>query len=153
MIFVTISPKEAAQYSYMCIRLKQMADKMSTARKTLEGFANKSFDKSFAKCVYLLTSESLQCENEILSQIDSLNCNNYETERFENKKSLMVYTINGLESLCKYFEEMYLNSYKKLLKDKHLGNPVKNLIKNHLQLFMTSLAQLRLFIDLKASAN
>src|SRR5260221_14315394 len=105
MTFVTISPKQAAQYSYMCIRLKNMVNKMGTARKTLEGIANTSFDKSFAKCVYLLASESLQCENEIRSHIDSLNCSNYADAPAENKKLLSVTSSAGLESICDYSEE------------------------------------------------
>ncbi len=47
-----------------------MANKMSTARKTLEGFANKSFDKTFCQMrLPEFASESLQCENEILSHL------------------------------------------------------------------------------------
>lgn len=153
MIFITVSPKQAARYAYMCIQLKQMANKMHTARKTLEGIANTSFDKSFAKCVYLLTSESQQCENEILAQINSLNCDNHENDRLEKEQSSVINTIAGLESLCSYFEQVYLNSYKKLLKDKHLDNSIKNLIQNHLQVLMSSLAQLRLFYEVKPSVN
>ena len=97
MIFVTISPKQAEQYSYMCLRLKQLVNKMVTARKTLEGIADTSFDKSFAKCMYVLTSESLQCENEIRAQIDSLSCMSYENERIETKKQPVVTNITGIE--------------------------------------------------------
>jgi len=151
MIFVTVSPKQAAHYSYMCIRLKQIAGKMNAARKTLEGIANASFDKTFAKCVYLLTSESLQCENEIRAQLNTLNCNSYEDLNIEAKKPAPANSITGLESLCSYFEEAYLNSYKKLLKDRHIGKSIKSLMQNHLQLFMSSLTQLRLFIDVKTA--
>ena len=153
MLFVTISPKQAAHYSYMCMRLSRIVNKMSTERKTLEGIANTSFDRSFAKCMYLIASESLQCENEIRAHIDSLNCNSYNDEFIENKKTSSVNTMSGLKAICDYFEEIYLNSYKKLLKDKHLGNSVKNLIQNHLQLLMSSLTQLRLFEDVKTVAN
>ncbi|MEP6466179.1 MAG: hypothetical protein ABJB05_07720 [Parafilimonas sp.] len=149
MMFVTISKKQAAQYSYMCIRLKNMVTKMVTARKTLEAVANASFDKSFAKCVYLLASESLQCENEIRAQIDSLSCFSYNHDSIESKKLPEVVLSNGLESICSYSEEIYLKSYKKLLKDKHLGTSIKSLIQNHIQLFMSSLTQLRLFNDVK----
>lgn len=152
-MFVTISPKQAAQYSYMCERLKNMVNKMVTARKTLEGIANTSFDKSFAKCVYLLASESLQCENEIRAQIDSLNCNNYGEAPAEHKKLPVVTAARGIESICHYSEEVYLNSYKKLLNDKHLGTSIKNLIQNHLQLFISSITQLRLFNDVKTAVN
>ncbi len=153
MIFITVSPKQAAQYAYMCIQLKQMANKMHTARKTLEGVANTSFDKSFAKCVYLLTSESQQCENEILAHINSLNCDHQENDRFESEQFPVTNAITGIESLCSYFEKAYLNSYKKLLKDKHLGSSIKDLIQNHLQLLISSLAQLRLFYEVKSSVN
>lgn len=153
MIFVTISPKQAAQYSYICRRLKIVVEKMHSARKMLEAAANTSFDKSFAKCVYMLTSESLQCENEIRAQIDSLNCNYYEIEPAENKTLFPAGNLNGVEAICKYFEEVYLKSYRTLLKDKHFGNSIKKLIQNHLQLFMQSLTQLRLFNDVKAVMN
>ncbi len=153
MIFITVSPKQAAQYSYMCLRLKQMVNKMRTARQTLENIANTSFDKAFARCVYLLTSESLQCENEILAHIDSLNCDSHQNDRLESKKSPVSITINGIESICKYFEEVYLGSYKKLLKDKHLGSSVKNLMQNHIQLFISNLTQLRLFNEVKPMAH
>ena len=69
--------------------LKQMVNKMCTARKTLEAIANTSFDKPFAKCMYMLTSESLQCENEIRAHIDSLMCNDYEDEHHLENKKLM----------------------------------------------------------------
>jgi hypothetical protein len=153
MMFVTIPPKQAAQYSYMCLRLKSMINKMSTARKTLEGIANSSFDKSFAKCVYLLASESLQCENEIRAQIGSLNCATYDDAPVENKKLPAVNSLNELASVCDYSEEVYLNSYKKLLNDKHLGKSIKSLIQNHLQLFISSLTQMRLFNDVKTAVN
>lgn len=153
MMFVTISPKQAAQYSYMCLRLKQMVNRMHSARKTLEEIANNSFDKPFAKCVYMLTSESLQCENEIRAHIDSLNCISYEDEHTETKNLPVVNTINGLDSICNYLEEMYLSSYKKLLKDKHFGTSIKSLIQNHLDLFMSSITQLRLFNEVKTVMN
>ncbi len=152
-MFVTISPGQATQYSYMCSRLKEVVNKMYAARTTLEAIANKSFDKSFAKCVYLLTSESLQCENEIRAHIDSLNCDSYEDCHIENKKPPLTISLIGLESICNFFEEMYLNSYKKLLSDKHFAGSLKSLIQNHLQLFISSLTQLRLFNELKISSN
>src|ERR1700752_3318150 len=107
MVFVTISPKQAAQYSYMCVRLKRMVNKMYTARKTLEAIANTSFDKSFARCMYMLTSESLQCENEIRAHIDSLNCEPYEADIAEKTEILPSKKISGIESICNYFEEVY----------------------------------------------
>ena len=126
---------------------------MCAARSTLEAIANRSFDKSFAKCMYMLTSESLQCENEIRSHIDSLNCNSYENDNPENRKLLPLNNIIGVESICNYFEEVYLNSYKKLLKDRRLDNSLKSLIQNHIQLFTQNLTQLRLFNDVKAAMN
>lgn len=153
MLFVTISPQQAAQYSYMCTRLKNMIKKMVTARKTLEEIADTSIDKSFAKCVYILTSESLQCENEIRAQIDSLSCMDYENEYVEIEKQPVTTNMQGVESICKYLENIYLKSYEKLLKDKKLGSSVKSLIQNQMQLFMSSLTQLRLFNDVKTVAN
>jgi hypothetical protein len=153
MVFVTISPTQAAQYEYICNRLKQMVDKMCTARKTLEAIANRSFDKAFSRCVYMLTSESLQCENEIRSHIGSLNCNYYEEEPAENKKLYSINNIAGVDAICNYFEEVYLKSYRKLLKDKRFSNSIKSLIQNHLQLFMQSLTQLKLFNDVKTAMN
>jgi hypothetical protein len=153
MIFVTISNKQKAQYAHTCSQLKQIVNKMRAARKTLEGIANTSFDKLFAKCVYLFTSESLQCENEIRAQIDSLSCFSYEDNAVETKTAYAENTINGLEDLCTYCESTYLNSYKKLLKDKELSTSLKSLMQNHLQLFMYSLTQLRLFNDVKTVAN
>ncbi|HEY2726362.1 MAG TPA: hypothetical protein VGI61_04260 [Parafilimonas sp.] len=153
MMFVTISPKQAAQYSYMCVRLKNMVNKMGTARKTLEGIANTSFDKSLAKCVYLLASESLQCENEIRAHINSLSCSNYDDAPAENKKLPSVTSAAALESICDYSEEIYLNSYKKLLNDKHLGKSIKSLIQNHLKLFISSITQLRLFNEVQTAVN
>ena len=154
MVFVTISQKEAAQYAHICMRLKNMVNSMCTARKTLEAIANASFDKAFAKCMYMLTSESLQCENEIRAHIDSLICSDYEDERHtENKKLIPVNKINTIEGVCNFFEETYLKSYKKLLKDKHFGTSLKSLIQNHLQQFNWSLTQLRLFNDVQTSMN
>ena len=150
MTFVTLSTKQAAQYSYMCECLIQVANKMNSARKTLETIANTSFDKSFAKCVYLFTSESLQCENEIRSQIDSLNLYNYENNHPKNDGKLVpVKNIHSIESLCNYCEEAYFDPYKKLLKDKNIGTSLKSLIQNHLQLLLSSLTQLKLFYDVK----
>lgn len=153
MLFVTISPTEAAQYSYMCIRLKKMLSKMCAARETLEEIANTSFDKSFAKCLYLLASESRQCENEIRAQVDSLNCINYGDSFIKTKKIRRANTINGLESIYTYLEKMYLKSYKKLLTDKQFGNSLKSLMENHLHVFKSSLTQLRLFDDVQTVAN
>jgi hypothetical protein len=103
--------------------------------------------------MYMLTSESLQCENEIRAHIDSLNCDSYEADVSEKTEILPSKKMIGIESICTYFEEVYLNSYKKLLNDKHFANPLKNLIQNHIQLFRQSLTQLRLFDDVKAGLN
>jgi len=151
MLFVTISSKEAEEYAYLCIRLKKIMEKIHNARKSLEAIADASFDKPFAKCVYMLTSESLQCENEIRAQINSLNCDNLEQTDYE--KEISVKTVSNAEDVCDYFEEVYLKTYKKLLKDKHLIEPLKNLIENHLQSFMWMFTQVKLFNDVKTSAN
>lgn len=154
MLFVTISPKEAEQYAYICMRLKNMVNNMCTARKTLEAVANASFDKPFAKCMYMLTSESLQCENEMRAHIDSLLCNDYEDEHHtENKKLMALNNINTIEGICDFFEKAYLKSYKKLLKDKNLGPSLKRLIENHLYKINSSLLQLRLFKDVSRNVN
>ena len=77
----------------------------------------------------------------------------YKTRSPEKMEILPSKKISGIESICNYFEEVYLNSYKKLLNDKHFANPLKNLIQNHIQLFRQSLTQLRLFDDVKAGLN
>jgi len=151
MLFVTISSKEAEEYSYLCVRLKRMMEKMHNGRKSLEAIANASFDKTFAKCVYMLTSESLQCENEIRAQINSLNCDNLDETDYE--KEVSIKTIKNSEDVCDYFEDVYLKTYKKLLKDKHLNESLKNLIENHLQSFMCMFTQVKLFNDVKTLAN
>ncbi len=153
MVFVTISQKQAAQYSYLCNQLKNIVQKMHTARKSIEAIANASFDKPFAKCMYMLTSESLQCENEIRSHIDSLNCGTHENERLDAEDNLALYNIEDTNVICNYFEDIYLKSYKKLLKDKHLSASLKNLIQNHLQSFMWILTQVKLFNDVQTSPN
>src|SRR6187551_966497 len=133
MLFVKISPKQAEEYSYLCVRLKTIIQKMRTARKSLEAIADASFDKPFAKCVYMLTSESLQCENEIRSHLNSLNCDNLRQTDYG--KEVSIKNIMNTEDVCDYFEEMYLKTYKKLLKDKHLNESLKNLIQHQLQYF------------------
>jgi hypothetical protein len=153
MVFVTISSKQAAQYSYLCTQLKNIVQKMHTARKSIEAIANASFDKPFAKCMYMLTSESLQCENEIRSHIDSLNCGTYESEHLEAKDNMPLNNIEDPNIICNYFEDIYLNSYKKLLKDRHLSASLKNLIQNHLQSFMWILMQVKLFSDVQTLPN
>jgi hypothetical protein len=130
-----------------------MLSKMSAARKTLEHIANSSFDKPLAKCVYLLASESLQCENEIRSHIGSLNCTTYEDKPLDNKNASSLKAANNIEALCIYFEEVYLKSYKKLLNDKNFGKSIKDLIQHHIEMFMSSLTQLRLFNDVKNAVN
>ncbi len=153
MVFVTISPKQAAQYSHLCSQLKCIAQKMYTARKSIEAIANASFDKPFAKCMYMLISESLQCENEIRAHIDSLNCGNHESEYLEAKNNLPIKNSEDTNVICKYFEDIYLSSYKKLLKDKQLSTSLKNLIQNHLQSFMWILTQVKLFNDVQTTPN
>jgi hypothetical protein len=59
MLFVTIPDNELATYSYMSAKLKELLFNLRAARKTLEGFASTCFDKAFAKCIHLFTSESL----------------------------------------------------------------------------------------------
>ncbi|MFT4153309.1 hypothetical protein [Parafilimonas sp.] len=154
MLFVTISPKEAKQYAYICTRLKSTVNKMSEARKTLEAVANTSFDKPFAKCMYMLTSESLQCENEMRAQIDSMICNDNEKQQDAGKEKRMPVTkFSSIEGVCRYFEDAYLKSYRKLLKDKKFNTSLRNLMQNHLRQFNASLMQMRLFNDVKTMAN
>ena len=64
---------------------------MSKARKNLEDVAQSSFDKSFAKCVYLFASESLQFENEIHAQIDSFNCEQSTVYSEENTQKIRCF--------------------------------------------------------------
>lgn len=154
MVFITITQKEEAHYAYICMQLKRTVNGMCTARKTLEAIANTSFDKPFAKCMYMLTSEALQCENELRAHIDSLICRDNEDEcHTENKKLIPVNNLHSVDAVCRFFEEAYLKSYKKLLKDKHFGTSLKSLIQNHLRQLNWSLTQLRLFNDVQTSMN
>ena len=154
MIFVTTSPKQAELYSHICNRLKVVMDKMHNARKTLEAIANDAVDKSYAKCIYMLTSAAHQCENEIRSHIDSLNCYSFEELHARTEKPVLIARrVPGIEPLCKFFENACINSYKKLLNDKRLGSSLKSLIRNHLQTFTGAITQLRLFDDVRASMN
>lgn len=153
MLFVTISPKQAAQYSHLCNRLKKIVEKMHIARKSIEAVANASFDKPFAKSVYMLTSESLQCENEIRAHIDSLNCSGYENDNLQEANNLSINNTEDTNAICNYFENVYLNSYKKLLKDKYLSTSLKNLMQNHLQSFTWILMQMKLFNEVQPSSN
>lgn len=156
MLFINLSPGQVASYSYACVTLQNTLNKMSRARKTLEEFAQQSFDKSIAKCVYLFTSESLQFENEIHAQIDSFNCLqlNENKEKIQNKPDADVsFSIQNMEGLCNYLEENYIKSYRLLLKDKYLNSSLKSLINNHLQVFLSSLTQLRLFEEVEPALN
>jgi hypothetical protein len=154
MLFVNLSRRQVASYSYACIKLQKILHKMSRARKMLEDVAQSSFDKSFAKCVYLFTSESLQFENEIHAQINSFNCTqlNLKTEEKQEKFDAPLPT-KSMELICNYLEENYIKSYKQLLRDKHLSSSLKSLINNQLQVFLASLTQLRLFNEVEASVN
>ena len=87
MLFVKLSPRQIASYSYACVKLQKILNKMRRARKMLEDIAQSSFDKSFAKCVYLFTSESLQFENEIHSQINSFNCTQLNLKAEEKQET------------------------------------------------------------------
>lgn len=154
MLFIKLSPVEEKSHSYMCAQLQQTINKMSNARKTIEDVANASFDKAYAKCLYLLTSESLQCETEIRSQINTLSCAQLDVEVHEEFLTpTKTNTIKSLESLCTYLENNYIKPYSKLLKDKYLNVSLKGLIKNHLHLFRSSITQLQLLKDVKVSLN
>jgi hypothetical protein len=126
---------------------------MSAARKKLEHFANSSFDKPLATSVYLIASESLQCENEIRSHIDSLNCSAYEELPADDSSKCALNNSSNLDNVCDFVEDNYLSSYKKLLDDKKIGSSIRNLIKNHIRMFSSSMTQLRLFNDVKYVAN
>ncbi|MBS1747847.1 MAG: hypothetical protein JST21_16915 [Bacteroidetes bacterium] len=130
-----------------------MLNRMSAARKKLEHFANSSFDKSLATSVYLIASESLQCENEIRSHIDSLNCSSYEELPAEDEGKRSLTSTSNLDNVCDFLEDNYLHSYKRLLDDKKFGSSIRNLIKNHFRMFNSSVTQLRLFNDVKYVAN
>src|SRR2546423_11977167 len=122
MLFVKLSPRQVASYSYACVKLQNILKKMCKARKTLENVAQSSLDKSFAKCVYLFTSESQQFENEIYAQINSFNCPqlNLNTEENPEKPDAPLST-KSMELVCSYLEENYIKSYTQLLKDRHLS--------------------------------
>ena len=136
MLFVTIPTKDLARYSYMSSKLREMLYNMRNARKNLEGVANASFDKAFAKCIYPFTSESLQCENEIVSQIDSLDGQpKYEISLNKKIRQLLLKRSWRWTSLCEYCERVYIERYKQLINDKHLGNSLKSLMTNHLNYF------------------
>ena len=153
MLFVKLSRQQEAAYTYACAKLQTILNKMSMARKTLEEIAETSFNKSFAKCVYLFTSESLQFENEIHAQIGSFNCKELNGVEETDEKPAMFFPTKDMELICTYLEESYIKSYRQLLKDKYLNNSLKNLINNQLQAILSSLAQLRLFNEVETSVN
>lgn len=154
MLFVNLTPSQVSTYTYACEKLQHTLNKMTEARKTLQQVADSSYDKSFAKCVYLITSESQQFENEIHSQIDCFNClDTTNNEAGTVIKKSKPFSIKNIETLCRYLEENYIKSYKRLLKDKYLNTSVKKLISNHLQILLSSLTQLRLFKDVRPSMN
>jgi hypothetical protein len=154
MLFVKLSRRQAAAYAYTCERLQKTLNKITSARKTLEDVAASSLDKSFAKCVYLFASESKQFENEIHAQLHSFNCRDVNRNAEEIKNNHDVpFSATGMGFICNYLEENYIQSYRQLLKDKYLSSSLKSLIKNQLQSFLSSLAQLRLFNEVKTSIN
>lgn len=154
MLFVKLSRRQAASYAYACGRLQKILTKMTRARKTLERVAASSDDKSFAKCVYLLASESRQFENELHAQVSSFNCRELTENIHETKENTDVpFAATGMSSVCGYLEENYIQSYRQLLKDKYLSTSLKRLINSQLQAFLSTLAQLRLFNEVEASVN
>ncbi len=128
-------------------------NRMSAARETLQQAADKSIDASFAKCVRLFTSESLQFENEIHSQISCFNCASIALANKPVKQKTRSFSTKNIEPLCKYLEDAYIKSYRQLLKDKNINSSLKNLISNQLQILLSSLTQLRLFKEVKPSYN
>ena len=90
MLFVKLSSRQLAAYSYTCSKLQTTLNKMSNARKSLEQLAVASFDKTFTKCVHLLTSESLQFEHEIHAQIDSLSCTQLDEKQENNTETNII---------------------------------------------------------------
>ena len=148
MLFVTIPYNDLARYSYMSSKLRELLLNLRTARKTLESFANTCFDKSFAKCIHLFTSESLQCENEIASQIESLDgCPHYDKIPQQKSKPLAADNLLHMDSVCEFCEKAYIDKYRQMLKDSHLGSSLKSLMQNHLRLFLSSLTQLQQFTE------
>ena len=141
-----------ARYSYMSSKLRDMLLDLRDARRTLENVANASFDKAFAKCIYLFASESLQCENEIVSQIDCLDGNPHYDSRPERKQQpAHPEKLATMEALCNYCERAYVEKYRQLINDNHLGTSLKSLMQNHLQLFLSSLTQLKQFKEAVAN--
>ena len=154
MLFIKLSRQQVAAYSYACTKLQTILNKMSMTRKTLEKIAAASFNKPFARCVYLFASESLQFENEIHAQIDSFNCKELNGDiKDTDEKTNSVFLTKDMELICSYLEESYIKSYRQLLKDKYLSNSLKSLINNQLQAILSSLAQLRLFNEVKTLVN
>jgi hypothetical protein len=154
MLFVKLSRRQVAAYSYACEKLQKIVNKMERARKRLEEIAASSYNKSFAKCVYLFASESLQFENEIHAQIGSFNCQELPHDTDDSKEATDApFSPAGMGFICNYLEENYINSYRQLLRDKHLSSSLKSLINNQLQAFLSSLAQLRLFNEVEAAVN
>ena len=148
MLFVTIPDKDLASYSYMSSKLKEMLLNLRNARKNLESFANSSFDKVFAKCIYLVTSESLQCENEILSQIDCLDGSpHYDDIPGQRHEPVVPEKISNMDSVCDFCEKAYIEKYVQMIKDNHLSNSLKSLMQSHLKIFLSSLTQLKQFKD------
>ena len=153
MLFVKLSRRQVASYAYACEKLQKTLTKMTKARKTLERVAASSHDKSFAKCMYLLASESRQFENELFGQMSSFNCQELNRNSQEKESIDVPVSATGMDSVCGYLEENYIQSYRQLLKDKYLSTSLKRLINNQLQVFLSSLAQLRLFNEVEASVN
>ena len=154
MLFLKLTPTEEKSHSYMCAQLQQTIDKMKNARITIEEVANNSLDKSYAKCLYLLSCESLQCEAEIRSQISMLSHAQLGFEPGESTSLPKRFrNIKSMDSLCIYLENNYIKPYLKLLKDKYLSVSLKDLIKHQLQLFLSSITQLKLLNDVRPSLN
>ncbi|HVX26116.1 MAG TPA: hypothetical protein VHB70_07225 [Parafilimonas sp.] len=154
MLFVKLTSRQVADYSYACTKLQTTLLKMHQARKVLEEIAASSFNKSLIKGIQLFISESLQFEQEISSQMNSFNCMQfYKQLSKENKESDVFVLPDDIEKVCNYVEENYIKCHRRLLRDKYLDNSLKRLINNQLQTFLFNITQLRLLNEVEPALN
>lgn len=155
MLFVSLTSRQVADYSYACTKLQTALLKMRKARKVLEDIAASCYNKSLIKCIQLFISESLQFENEISAQMNSFNCMQFHKylSKKDNEERDISFSSDDIEKVCNYLEESYIKCHKKLLRDKYLDNSLKRLINNQLQTFLFNITQLRLLNEVEPALN